>query len=840
MRIKIFTLMLLLSVQLGFAANHKNYLDKPLAEALVDYGRRHPNVHLNFIYDELEHYKVKGKIRSENPAEAIRELVALNPVTVIENQSGIFIEAMQKGKYHYTGRTVSAVTGEPVDYASVVLLNPKDSTVVTYGISDAGGYFSIPCDRKNVIAKFSSVGYKTLYKAAPSFAMGNVRLDVSAIKLNQLTATADSRFALSDRLVYIPSNREKKAAMTGTDLLRFMAIPSLSVNPLGNSVSTVSGNEVVLFIDNIKASADEVKNMRPEDVMKVEVLDYPVDPRFEGAEHAINFVMVKYEYGGYTKVYAKEGSILEHGDYSLSSKFAYKKMTYDIYTGYSYFKTDKDYANSEERYNFSYGEVTQTQENIDAYARKDGDYVTARAKYVSDNTVISNQVSFNRSAQPKYQLTSMDRYTPSIFPDAEYKSDFTFVSLNPSWKGDYQLSLPKSFRMVINPSVTYSHNKRNSYFAENDIENISNVTENAWQANIGVGLSKSWNQNSVTFSINGELKDNNLIYTGSNPDNVHHFYEAFGAFLRGSLNFGILRLQPSVKFFFTKTKFGDDKYYQPIPGYYVSGSLNFSRKHQLEFSSEMSYWNIGVSYRSPNIVVQSLLKARKGNPSLKNWLYNSVQLTYNWLPSQALGLCAYGSYSRHTKPLQYFYTPAEINGREMMLCTYIKEGYFQTINSGIAGSYRLLNNSLVLNGGVSVQAYRKGGHRRYSRTDFRYNLSASYYIKDFYFYAWYSSPQNIATEFVQERKTPSNYGINAGWSKHNLNISLLLGNMFRSNYYAGSSYMSYENYSSRKEYFALSSNRCALLEISYTLNYGKKVKEERLDRGASVASGIVQ
>lgn len=626
MKIKLIILSLLIATQLGFAATNKDYHGTPLADALVDFSKNNPNVRLNFIYDELEHYKVKGKIRSENPMDAIREMVALNPVKVTESGSGIYIEAMQKGKYHYSGRTVSALTGEPVDYASVVLLNPKDSTVVTYGITDGGGYSSIPCDLKNVIAKFSSVGYKTLYKSAPAFTMGNVGLNQSAVKLNQLTATAESQYALSDRLVFIPSNREKKAAHNGLNLLEYMAIPTLSVGE--SSVSTISGKEVTLFIDNVKASAEDVKNMLPEDVKKVEVLDFPSDPRFEGALHAVNFIMVKYEYGGYTKAYAQEGLNLEYGDYNVSSKFIYKKMVYDIYGGYSYFKTDKNRINSVKKYDFGSGEVTKNTENLDTYNRNDVGYITARAKYFSDKSVISNQFSINRNSQPRDRWESMNRYTPSIFPDGEYKSAYTYSSLNPSWIGNYQLTLPRSFTMVINPSLTYSHNKRNSCFTEEGIEGISNVKENAWQANIGVGLSKSWNRSSLTFTLSGELKDNDLVYTGSNPDKVHYFYEAAGAFLRSTFNFGILRLQPSVRFFFSKTKFGDEQYCQPLPGYYIAGNLTFNRKHQLQFDSEMSYCNVGAPYRSPNIVVNSLLDARKGNPSLKNWLYNSAEIGY--------------------------------------------------------------------------------------------------------------------------------------------------------------------------------------------------------------------
>ena len=68
----------------------------------------------------------------------------------------IFAVSSVVGKYNYTGRVIGK-DKDPVEAATVLLLTSKDSTLLTYGITSEKGYFSIPCDRKSVIAKISCI-----------------------------------------------------------------------------------------------------------------------------------------------------------------------------------------------------------------------------------------------------------------------------------------------------------------------------------------------------------------------------------------------------------------------------------------------------------------------------------------------------------------------------------------------------------------------------------------------------------------------------------------------------------------------------------------------------------
>lgn len=815
-----------------------NYIGKPISDALADICRKNPEIKVSFIYNELENYIVKEKVDSDSPLNAIRQLVMLNPVAVGVDGDEIYVEAMQKGKYRYTGRIISKEK-DPVGFATVVLLHPKDSTVITYGISDETGRFSIPCDRKDILVKVSSIGYKTRYVPSPSFSLGDITLDILAIELKNVTATADSRYALSDRTVFIPSGREKKVAKGGTELLQFMSIPSVDVSIVDKSIRTLSGQSISIFIDYLPATSQDLDNMRPEDVKRVEVLDYPSDPRFLGVLHAINFIMEKYEYGGYTKISDQQRLDFGYGYYSLSSKFSYGKMIYDVYTGYDHFDSDREYVNSATDYDFGNHSVSLVRNTVESHAKNNEAYLAARAQYVTDKTTISNQVSIRHNDTPENTSALENIFKPSIYPDGRSNSSSSRNSLTPSWSGTYHFSLPRSIRIIVTPSATYAKNRSLYEFTEDGTDIVNNVREKAWSANLGVTFSKSWKRNSISISANGELSGNRLHYTGDNPDDISYMWKSIGARASANLYFGRLRLQPSVKFYFSHTRFDDKNYTQPLPGYYIAGSVDLNRHHQLSFSSEMSQWTVSVSQRSPNIVVRDLLEAVQGNPSLKTWLYNSADINYTWLPFQWFYVGAFVSYSRQTKPMDYKFIPTEIDGREMMLRTYVKDGYFQELKTGLSATLRLFDNSLSLTGNMSVGALRRGGFRKYDRTVVNAGLAAVYYIGDFYLYGSYEFAEKRSSVFINREDLPSYYQIAAGWSKKGWNLSVDIKNPFRSNYRKNTVCTIYDNYSSFSTYFGTAYRRQFWINATYTISYGKKLKIEGIGRGNSVSSGIV-
>lgn len=118
--------------------------------------------------------------------------------------------------------------------------------------------------------------------------------------LDEVVVEAQLQRTNAQKSTYIPTVKQKNASQSGADLIDQMGIPQLKVT-LGNSVETNSGKPVAVFIDFIPATENDLKAMRMSDVKKVEYNEYPSDPRLQGNPYVVNYIMAKYEYGGYVK-----------------------------------------------------------------------------------------------------------------------------------------------------------------------------------------------------------------------------------------------------------------------------------------------------------------------------------------------------------------------------------------------------------------------------------------------------------------------------------------------------------------------------------------------------------
>lgn len=165
------------------------------------------------------------------------------------------VAAQNKAKGTVKGKVVDAKSGEAIEFASVALLNVKDSSMATGDVTTANGGFSIPANYGTYIMRVSFMGYNTYFHASkinlsaqqPSINVGKIELKSSATMMEEVTITAERsmvEYQLDKRVINVDKNIVTGGG-TATDVLE--NVPSVAIDNDGNVTLRGSTNVTVLI-----------------------------------------------------------------------------------------------------------------------------------------------------------------------------------------------------------------------------------------------------------------------------------------------------------------------------------------------------------------------------------------------------------------------------------------------------------------------------------------------------------------------------------------------------------------------------------------------------------------
>ncbi len=825
---------LLMAVLVSFSANaiiySHSFNNTPLSEAIVTIHKENPDLDIFFIYDELSNYKTSAKINTDNIYTAIKQIIGLNPVSLIKKGDKYYIEVLQHGKYGYKGRVISS-DEEPVVAATVMLLEPKDSTVLTYGITDNSGYFSIPCDKSGVIAKITCLGYRPLFKKCDNFSIGTVTMTEVPTELKTVTVKADNAYLDSDRSTYIPSSRQKNAAQNAIDLLRHMAIPQIQINPITDAVTDNAGGGVTIFINYLEASNEEMEGLRTADVKKVEYLVFPTDPRFKGAQRVINILVQQYVYGGYSKLTTNENFLTGFsGRNSIFSKFSYKKMTYDLYAGANNRDNRHTGNTAEGIYSLKKDDgtdytITRTQTLDDSHYKQNQYPVTLRATYLSDKIQVRNTVGYTHLDIPR------DEQQGSLTIQPGSEQNYKFNRSNPnrhnslSYQGSLFAAMPKQFSVDLSTSFNYTHNNDYmAYSASNATEIIRHARENAYFYRINAFLQKRiGKKHTATLGINGGQIINRLNYSGTNTyrDRFHN------SFAVGILSYKFQTRKISLYFdggiYWEGSDINGEKYNDIYPAIHLN--VNFSPNSKNAFSTYFQYAtnSPGIDMKASDVLQENEYLYIAGNPLLKNSRHITLNLSYTWMPSNSLALSVYNNFFELINRQVIAYEP--YNYGTSLLRTYINNGNYCYNEIGASANWKLFDGKLQLYASPKQTFFKSTGIYNRSYNPFTISAQATYYLKNLYFAAYYRSPgKQMGSFYPQIYKDRNFHSLTVGWANSDWNIRLMAVNFFNKGWQSAYTVTESPLYTEYRETFGTSSHSRINIVATYTFAYGKKVK----------------
>ena len=254
----------------------RTYQNVSMSDVLRDLNKASDDYTVNFMYNELEDFRVTTKIHRKSIPEAIQQAIGFYPIRIVKRgENELYVECSHKTDRHLTG-TIIDEQGQPVAYANIAILNPTDSTLLSGGVSNESGYFAIPYEQHKVLARISYVGYKTIYKICSQPEVGTIRLQPETVSLKGVTVKVERIVSTTENghLVYnMPMLLQVYPADNAYDALT--NIPGVSEM---NGSIMFSGRTVTLIINGkpTTLSADKVverlKQMPAAMLAKAEVM----------------------------------------------------------------------------------------------------------------------------------------------------------------------------------------------------------------------------------------------------------------------------------------------------------------------------------------------------------------------------------------------------------------------------------------------------------------------------------------------------------------------------------------------------------------------------------------
>lgn len=803
-----------------------NFRNTPISQALVKVARENPDVNLSFIYKDLDNYRTSARISTDNDYEAVRAIVGLNPISVVRKDGCIYVEALQHGRYFYMGSVIGS-DGEPVAAATVMLLSPADSTVVTYGISDGEGRFRIPCDHNGVIGKVSCMGYKTRHILFDRYNMGTLVIDALPVSLATVTVEGSTANLYSDKSVYLPTKNQKKTAQTAQDLIRRMAIPQLAV---GEDIKTNTGQQVDIYIDYVPATGNELTGLLVSDVKRVEYYDYPSDPRFQGKSHVVNFVMQRYEYGGYVKGIYYDNFVMSR-QLNGFAKLQYKRMTFDVAGGVFFMRDKSYYEDTYETYRLPQpdGIVKEIQRNtiVDNTKKTRDDYwASFKAMYKTDKVTMSNMLSVEFDRTPKYTTDGHVSYSSDEYDGSEYNSLSSNRINSVAYNGYWYFVLPGNNTITFNPQYAYTNTKQNSRYEEVGAEAIVNGAEdNSHQARGDIAFVHSFGKaGTLKAMCQGRFLQNKTRYTGSSTVSDKAQTLRLGPGVSNSYTGDKLYGTLGIGLNWDRSEYGTTVENTTAPWTNLSVQYAFNRKHSLNVSFDYQKSIPASGYRSAAVIQSNPLMSYTGNPSLVPYNSFYTEGNYTFVINKAFKVAAFGNVWVVDNRYVYDY---EANATGVLRTIKQPLGGFSQWQYGVQGTGRFFKDNLQ----VSLSGYMLQGHNGvpYNWNKGRAVVSASafYYLNDFYFGATYRSPMVYPDGCMigMWMDTRSNYTLQVGWSNDRWNLRFYTRNPIIGNVYATRSTTQSRYYDSIGHIYTGSYTRFFQISATYTFGYGKKVKE---------------
>lgn len=660
--------------------------------------------------------------------------------------------------------------------------------------------------------------------------MGEAAADdsIPATELKELEVVAERAWIGEDGTMnFIPTRNEKKLSNSPGSLIKSMNLPNL--RGIGEEIVLVSGEPVDIYINGIKADNIDMSTFWPMEVKSVQYMENPSDSRFAGSPRVVNFITHQYKAGGVSSTDASQ-HLPNNGSYSTSAKLVYKKMSFGAMLHGAYMRDHNASASGTTVYRDLYydgvfhDEITRTEESRQI-SRNDIMVCTLNARYSGNNFIATHSLSLGWDRDPGSSSESSDIWTDSLFGSAASESHTTSRSLTPQFSGNYYLRLSDKWHLPFSLTYIYTDNKAFSANRFGDSEEIVNSTREKINT---VDLKiYPWFRISEKMYVQMRLTTRRQWFSTRYEGSAETLQKQTRAGSSAGVSFGWnpvrkLRMSITPGLDLTQWSIGEIHEHTLLPTLNAYIGWSPSAKYSLSGSMMYNVYPPSASESNPVVVKNSELMWSCGNPYLKSRTAWDVYLYNTYLPGKGLSFRLGTGYTLMNKGIvpEYEAMPQEAGGLLR-----------KNINAGITGAIRVIlsANWTVPGTGLSVSVTprwdfkhtRDTHRRRFSKISF--NGNASYTFGSFRVDVDYSGPySSLDMAGMQESWSQDKCSLGATYGNGSLLVSVKVENVFNSR---AKGWTRFTSPLFSTEQTSLATGRRAVINLSYTFGFGKRVDQ---------------
>ena len=366
---------------------------------------------------------------------------------------------------------VSGVIKDAADKNALIGVNIsllQNDQTITGTVTDGHGKFSIDAEPGEYVLECSYIGYEPIGMSltiSGNINLGTIEMNEASQELGEVVVESKTVIQKVDRQILLPNKEQMAASSDGVSLLQNLQIPRIVINPVENTIKTLSDEAVQLRINGIEATSEEVMAINPKDVIRIEYHNQP-GVRYNGAAAVIDYIVKHRDTGGSLMLNASNGVTMPGwGEYHLSGKVHFGKSSFSLIGHYS----PRDIywtRTNEETYNFSTG----TLENRE---------IGEPTRYKLNPVNLGLTYNWTNGEKNMLNITLRDfmMFTPHAESNRDshlYQGTDSFAihdhesskSISPSLDIYYQHNLPNDQAIYIDVVGTYIGSKTDRHFQQ--------------------------------------------------------------------------------------------------------------------------------------------------------------------------------------------------------------------------------------------------------------------------------------------------------------------------------------------------------------------------------------